>query len=72
MSKAARSNLLNGGIIVITLAAVLFVSARGGDIGDAWTAMRSANPFWVIAAIGSWCVFMTFEAMGLHVFFRFY
>ena len=70
MSKAARSNLLNGSIIVITLGAVLFVSARGGDIGDAWTAMRSADPVWIIAAIGSWCVFMTFEAMGLHVFFR--
>ncbi len=70
MSKAARSNLLNGGIIVITLAAVLFFSARGGDIGDAWTAMRSADLFWILAAVGSWCVFMTFEAMGLHVFFR--
>ena len=70
MSKAARSNLLNGSIIVITLGAVLFVSARGGDIGDAWTAMRSADPVWIAAAIGSWCVFMTFEAMGLHVFFR--
>lgn len=70
MSKAARSNLLNIGIIVITLAAVLYVSATGGDIGDAWTAMRSANPLWILAAVGSWCVFMTFEAMGLHVFFR--
>ncbi len=70
MSKAARSAVLNGGIIVITLAAVLYVSAKGGDIGDAWTAMRGADPFWIIAAIGSWGVFMTFEAMTLHVFFR--
>ncbi len=70
MSKAARSSLLNGGIIVVTLAAVLIVSAKGGDIGDAWTSMRSADPFWIIAALGSWCVFMVFEAMGLHVFFR--
>ena len=70
MSKATRSALLNGGIIVITLAAVLYVSARGGDIGDAWAAMLSADPIWIMAAIGSWCVFMTFEAMGLHVFFR--
>ncbi|MBR4333020.1 MAG: flippase-like domain-containing protein [Clostridia bacterium] len=70
MSKAARSNLLNGGIIVVTLAVVLYVSAKGGDIGDAWRAVRSANPLWILAAIGSWCVFMIFEAMGLHVFFH--
>ena len=43
MSKAARSNLLNGGIIVVTLAVVLYVSAKGGDIGDAWRAVRSAT-----------------------------
>ncbi len=70
MSKAARSNLINGGIIAVTLAVVLLVSAKGGDIGDAWTALRGADPLWILAAIGSWCVFMTFEAMGLHVFFH--
>ena len=70
MSKAARSNLINGGIIVVTLAVVLLISAKGGDIGDAWTALRGADPLWILAAIGSWCVFMTFEAMGLHVFFH--
>ena len=70
MSKAARSTVLNVSIILLTLALVLYLSARGGDIGDAWTALRSADPWWILAAIGSWCVFMTFEAMGLHVFFH--
>ena len=70
ISKTTRSIILNVGILVITLAAVLYVSATGGDIGDAWTALRSADPWWILAAIGSWCVFMTFEGMGLHVFFH--
>ena len=70
MSKAARSKLLNALIILSTLGLVLYLSARGGGIGDAWRALRSADPLWILAAIGSWCVFMTFEAMGLHVFFR--
>ena len=70
MSKSARSSLLNAMIIVCTLGLVLFLSARGGDIGDAWTALRSADPKWILAAVGSWCVFMTFEGMGLHVFFH--
>ena len=70
MSKTARSHLINAAIIVCTLGMVLYLSAKGGDIGDAWTALRSADPVWVLMAIGSWCVFMTFEAMGLHVFFH--
>ena len=70
ISKATRSKLINGGIILFTLGLVLYLSARGGDIGDAWTALLNANPGWIAAALVSWCIFMTFEAMGLHVFFR--
>ena len=70
MAKRTRSNLLNALVIICTLGLVLYLSARGGDLGDAWVTLRSADPGWIAAAIGSWCVFMTFEAMGLHVFFR--
>ncbi len=70
MSNSGRSVLLNGLIILVTLGLVLYFSARGGDIGDVWTALKSADLRWILAAVGSWCVFMCFEAMGLHVFFR--
>ncbi len=70
MSKRTRSNVLNALVIVFTLGLVLYLSARGGDIGDAWETMRSADLRWIGAAVGSWTVFMMFEAMGLHVFFR--
>lgn len=70
LSKQTRSYLINAAIILITLGAVLFISAQGGDINDAWATLRSADPFWIGMAVLSWCVFMTFEGMGLHVFFR--
>lgn len=38
-------------------------------MGEAWSTLRSANPMWIGAAVASWCVFMAFEAIGLHVFF---
>ena len=69
ISKKTRSNIFNGLIIIVTLGMVLLISAQGGDISDAWDALRAADPVWVGLAIASWCVFMTFEAMGLHVFF---
>ena len=70
ISKQARSYLLNAAVIVVTLGAVLLISAQGGDLNDAWTALRSADPIWIAAAVLSWCVFMLFESLGLHVFFR--
>ena len=70
MSKAARSKFFNAAVIFLTLGLVLFFSARGGDIGDAWAALISADLKWVLAAALCWCVYMTFEAMGLYVFFR--
>ena len=70
ISKQTRSYLLNAAVIVVTLGAVLLISAQGGDLNDAWTALRSANPFWIGAALLSWCVFMLFESLGLHVFFH--
>ena len=70
MSKNGRSGLLNALIILVTLGLVLYLSARGGDIGDVWKTLRTADFHWVLAAVVSWCVFMAFEAMGLHVFFR--
>lgn len=69
LSKTARSNLLNAGVIILTLAIVLFISARGGEIDSAWDTLLSADFKWILAAIGSWLVFMVFEAMILHVFF---
>ncbi|MBR1584257.1 MAG: flippase-like domain-containing protein [Clostridia bacterium] len=70
LTKRTRSNVLNALIIVVTLGLVLYLSARGGDISDAWDTLRSADLKWIGAAICSWVVFMTFEAMGLHVFFH--
>lgn len=61
--------MLNALVILCTLGLVLYLSAKDGGIGEAWTTLRSANPMWIGAALASWCVFMAFEAMGLHVFF---
>ena len=51
LSKQTRSYLINAAIILITLAAVLFISAQSGDIDDAWTALRSADPFWIAMSV---------------------
>jgi len=70
LSKQGRSNLLNGLVILFTLGLVLYLSAQGGDLGSAFQSMASARIEWILLAMGSWCFFMVFETLGLHVFFR--
>jgi uncharacterized protein (TIRG00374 family) len=69
VSKRTRSNLLNAFVIAFTLGLVLYLSAKGGDMGEAWREMRSADWRWLLAAFGFWIVFMVFEALALHAFF---
>ena len=70
MTKRTRSNLINALIIFVTLGLVIYLGAKDGGMANAWRTMASADGRWLLAAVGSWCVFMTFEAMGLHVFFH--
>lgn len=70
LTKRARSNLLNALVILFTIVLVIYLGAKNGDIGDAYRALRSAETGWLLAAAGAWGVFVIFESMGLHVFFR--
>ncbi len=69
LSKAARSNLLNALTILGTIALVIFFGVRGGEIGDAWEALKSADLKWVAAAFAVLSVYLVAEALVLHVFF---
>ncbi|MBQ4640309.1 MAG: flippase-like domain-containing protein [Clostridia bacterium] len=70
ITKQTRSNILNALVIFLTIGIVIYLGAANGEIGDAWVALRSSNPFWIGAAVLSYGIFMIFEAMGVHVFFR--
>ena len=70
LTKQTRSNILNALVIFLTIGIVIYLGAANGDIGDAWAALISSDLFWVGAAIVSYGIFMIFEALGVHVFFR--
>ena len=70
ITKQTRSNILNALVIFLTIGIVIYLGAANGEIGDAWVALRSSNPFWIGAAVFSYGIFMIFEAMGVYVFFR--
>lgn len=70
ITKQTRSNILNALVIFLTIGIVIYLGAANGEIGDAWHALRSSHPFWIGMALVSYGLFMVFEALGVHVFFR--
>lgn len=70
ISRQTRNNILNALVIFLTIGIVIYLGAANGEIGDAWKALRSSHPFWIGAAVVSFALFLVFEALGVHVFFR--
>ncbi len=68
LTKQKRGQILNGLLIVGTIVIVLYIGAANGNIGDAWNAVLTAKPGWVIGAFLSWCACVIFEALVLHSF----
>lgn len=69
-SKQVRKGLINAFVIIGTMALVIYLAVRSGDIGKAWSTMRSCNPLWLCAAFCGWLVFALGEGYIMHVFFR--
>ena len=70
ITKQTRSNILNALVIFLTIGIVIYLGAANGDIGDAWVALISSDLNWIGAAVVSYGIFMIFEALSVHVFFR--
>ena len=61
ITKQTRSNILNALVIFLTIGIVIYLGAANGDIGDAWVALISSDPFWIGAAVVSYGIFLIFE-----------
>lgn len=70
-SSSKRSAWLNGLLIAGTMAIVLILGAKNGDILPALDALATAQRPWLLCALCSSLIFILFETLTLHVFFRF-
>lgn len=68
-SKQVRSNLLNALLIVGTIAIVIYLGARNGDIGSSFDAILQADFRWFAAATGVWAISVICEALINQSFF---
>ena len=70
ISKQTRSNILNALVIFLTIGIVIYLGAASGEIGNAWNALISSDLRWIGIALICYGVYLIFESMGVHVFFR--
>lgn len=71
LSRQTWGKALNALFIVGTFAVVVFFAFRSGDITQIGRALRSVNPWWLLGALGCFCMHAYLEGLLVHVFFRF-
>lgn len=70
MTKQTRSGILNALVIFLTVGIVVYLGAANGEIGGALEALRRCQPAWIGIAVFAFCIYLVFESLGVHVFFR--
>ena len=62
-AKQTRKNIINALIILGTIAGVLYLAARNGDIGVSVQAILDSDKRWVAIGLGTWILSMVMEAL---------
>ena len=68
-TKQTRNNIINALIIFGTIAGVLWLAARNGDIGESVQAILGSDKRWLAAGLGVWLMSTVMEALVNQFFF---
>ncbi|MBQ8081019.1 MAG: flippase-like domain-containing protein [Clostridia bacterium] len=68
-SKQIRSTLLNALVIVGTIAIVIYLGARNGDIGGSIDSILHSDWQWLLIGVGVWAISIFCEALINQLFF---
>ena len=68
-TKQTRNNIINALIIFGTIAGVLWLAARNGDIGVSVQAILGSDKRWLAAGLGVWLMSTVMEALVNQFFF---
>lgn len=71
LSRQTMGKAMNALFIVGTFAAVVFFAIRSGDLTQIGLALGYIQPWWLLGALGCFCLHAYLEGLSVHVFFRF-
>ena len=62
--KINVKKLLSMGLVVASIAVVIGIAFSNSELEDAWQALGSLNPVWVLGIFGCWFSYMFFDALS--------
>lgn len=68
--KPAVRKLLNFLFIFGTMALVFVIAFGNKELENAWEAIFTLDPFWLLGAAGCWFAYLFFDAVAYHYFLR--
>ena len=68
--KPGIRKLINFLFIGVTIALVCILAFGNSDLENAWEALFTLDPWWLLGAAGGWFSYLFFDALGYHYFLR--
>lgn len=68
--KPGIRKLINFLFIGATIALVCILAFGNSDLENAWEALFTLDPWWLLGAAGCWFAYLFFDALGYHYFLR--
>ena len=62
--------LLSTGLVVLSLAAVIWIAFGNSELENAWEALESLDIKWVLGILGCWFAYMFFDAVSGWIYLR--
>jgi len=68
--KINVKKLLSMGLVVASIAVVIGIAFSNSELEDAWQALGSLNPVWVLGIFGCWFSYMFFDALSGWIYLK--
>ena len=68
--KLNWKKLLSSLLVIASIVAVIWIAFSNSELENAWDALGSLKPAWVLGIFGCWFAYMFFDALGFWLYFR--
>lgn len=68
--KINGKKLISNGLVALSIAAVIYIAFSNSELENAWDALGSLNPLWVLGILGCWVAYWFFDALGCFTYLR--
>ncbi len=68
--KVNKRNLISTGLVAASIGAVIYIAFSNRELENAWEALGSLNPLWLLGAFGCWFAYMFFDAFSAWIYLR--